>query len=65
MFINVYKCLYKFSLALKFTKWGPKKSEDGANGDLVLFKYALCNSKQQYQWDTWKPKRFQISEFEC
>ncbi len=28
-------------LALKFTKWGPKKSEDGANGDRLLFKYCI------------------------
>ncbi len=28
-------------LSLKFTKWGPKKSEDCANGDRVLFKYCI------------------------
>ncbi len=28
-------------VTLKFTKWGPKKSEDGANGDRVLFKYCI------------------------
>ncbi len=27
--------------SLKFSKWGPKKSEDGANGDRVLFKYCI------------------------
>ncbi len=30
-----------FGMSLKFTKWGPKKSEDGANGDRVLFKYGI------------------------
>ncbi len=32
---------WSWSLTLKFTKWGPKKSEDGANGDRVLFKYYI------------------------
>ena len=40
--------LYLEHTSLKFTKWGPKKSEDGANGDRVLFKYCMHGKARPY-----------------